>query len=525
MDCGRESLDGPSHNFLARGLLRESQATRAAESSPLIFLPFQPLFQRSGYCLSTLEPFAAQTSAPRYRRSPSSLLFRHHTSIFRRSPPESREGHLQEAARTGSQSPKSLLSSLPFIDGSSSLSLRLNYGALPWRRREQKQLAGIGDLGSGILDPGSGIRNPAYPLSGRRAEAAPAGASGGWPQGAVRAGQGGGACAAAGGAWVGLQFWSRPIPRLVRSPAPTPPSVLCGGVRRRRRREDRRRRGTWGGAAGRAGQTGAGSGVSAAGPSEWPQSGSWPPILLRRGECDRRPPGVRLYSCLPWSGAGSQWSGFCPSVCGWGHRCISKAVVVSVHVRRVHVRESSEGILRAVAAHVRSMFEGGRRGWMGDGSLEERGVWELVYVGVGCRTLQPRVTVCVCGGAGVLLSGTLESCGPACLKGSILPGADTSTPCSPVHPLQAPRGPPARIEDTLSSSHTAPWTGSLIRRLFHVGKDPPGFPAAWALPGGPQAPPWSGLLPSGLGYRSWAANLQGQMVAGWRDRLHLGRSF
>lgn len=123
---------------------------------------------------------------------------------------------------------------------------------------------------------------------------------------------------------------------------------------------------------------------------------------------------------------------------------------------------------------------------MGDGSLEERGVWELVYVGVGCRTLQPRVTVCVCGGAGVLLSGTLESCGPAFLKGSILPGADTSTPCSPVHPLQAPRGPPARIEDTLFSSNTAPWTGSLIRRLFHVGKDPHWFPCrlgpAWRTP-------------------------------------------
>lgn len=189
MDCGRESLDGPNHNFLARGLLRESQATRAAESSPLIFLPFQPLFQRSGYCLSTLEPFAAQTSAPRYRRSPSSLLFRHHTSIFRRSPPESREGHLQEAARTGSQSPKSLLSSLPFIDGSSSLSLRLNYGALPWRRREQKQLAGIGDLGSGILDPGSGIRDPE---SGLPALWPAGGGSSSWSLRGVAAGSGAG---------------------------------------------------------------------------------------------------------------------------------------------------------------------------------------------------------------------------------------------------------------------------------------------------------------------------------------------
>ncbi|KAF7481160.1 Hypothetical predicted protein [Marmota monax] len=52
-------------------------------------------------------------------------------------------------------------------------------------------------------------------------------------------------------------------------------------VRRRRRRGDRRRRGTWGGAAGRAGRTGAGSGGSAAGPSEWPQSGPCPLILLQ----------------------------------------------------------------------------------------------------------------------------------------------------------------------------------------------------------------------------------------------------
>lgn len=28
---------------------------------------------------------------------------------------------------------------------------------------------------------------------------------------------------------------------------------------------------------------------------------------------------------------------------------------------------------------------------MGDGSLEERRVWELVYVGGGCRTVRPRM--------------------------------------------------------------------------------------------------------------------------------------
>lgn len=36
----------------------------------------------------------------------------------------------------------------------------------------------------------------------------------------------------------------------------------------------------------------------------------------------------------------------------------------------------------------------------------------------------------------------------------------------------------------------------------------------------PRLLPGSGLLPSGLGFRSWAAILQGQMVAGWRGRLH-----
>lgn len=50
------------------------------------------------------------------------------------------------------------------------------------------------------------------------------------------------------------------------------------------------------------------------------------------------------------------------SVYAWGYRCFSESVPVSVHVRRVHVRESSGGILRAVAAHVRYMFEGGDAG-------------------------------------------------------------------------------------------------------------------------------------------------------------------
>lgn len=81
---------------------------------------------------------------------------------------------------------------------------------------------------------------------------------------------------------------------------------------------------------------------------------------------------------------------------------------------------------------------------MGDGFLEERGVWKLVYVDGGCRPLQSRVVV----GRVGLQNGTVESCGPACLKGSFLPGADTSTPCAPLHPPQALRGPPAWMEDS-----------------------------------------------------------------------------
>lgn len=74
-------------------------------------------------------------------------------------------------------------------------------------------------------------------------------------------------------------------------------------------------------------------------------------------------------------------------------------------------------------------------------------------------------------------------------EGSFLPGADTSTPCYPLRP-QAPRGPSAGIEDNVSSSSPGLRTGSLIRRLFLVGKDSSVSHAARAPPGGPQAPPW-----------------------------------
>lgn len=161
---------------------------------------------------------------------------------------------------------------------------------------------------------------------------------------------------------MGLRAPSRPLPRLVRSPAPAPPSGLCGGS---------------GGGAGAGTGGGAGRGAAprarpgglalAAGaapraPRSGRSPGLGPPILPGRGECDWRPPGVRLCSCLPGSRSGSERRCVCPSGCGWGHRCFSKAVLVSVHVRRVPVRESRGGILRAVAAHVRSMFEGGGAG-------------------------------------------------------------------------------------------------------------------------------------------------------------------
>lgn len=126
---------------------------------------------------------------------------------------------------------------------------------------------------------------------------------------------------------------------------------------------------------------------------------------------------------------------------------------------------------------------------MGDGSLEELEVWGLVYVGGGCRTLRPRVLVVWRVG---LLNGTLQSCGPAHLRGSFLPGADTYTPGSPT-PFILLRHPEAHQpgwRTLFSSSGAAPWTGSLIRGLLVVGKDPSDSPSAWAPPGGPQAPPW-----------------------------------
>lgn len=127
--------------------------------------------------------------------------------------------------------------------------------------------------------------------------------------------------------------------------------------------------------------------------------GLGPPILLRRGECDGRPPGLCWYPCLLKSRAGSERPCVCPSVCGWGHRWFSKAVPVSVHVRRVHVRDTSGGILRAVAAHVRSILEGGDAGgWVMMVPWKSAGVWELVYIGGGCPTLRPRVTLCEVGG-------------------------------------------------------------------------------------------------------------------------------
>jgi hypothetical protein len=201
----------------------------------------------------------------------------------------------------------------------------------------------------------------------------------------MKAGLVGGVSAAAGGAWVGLQHWSLPLPRRIRSPAPAPPSGLCG----------------WSGGGARAG-TGRGAGRGAAplaGPGERalaaraapraPPSGCSPglalPSCFNAVSATGGPQGCVWYSCVPESGSG--WPCVCPSYCGWGRGCFSKAVPVSVHVRRVHVRESSRGILGAVAAHVRSVFAGGggdAGGWVmvlfrsaGFGSCVcwRRGVW------------------------------------------------------------------------------------------------------------------------------------------------------
>lgn len=94
--------------------------------------------------------------------------------------------------------------------------------------------------------------------------------------------------------WGGPSAPESPPPAVGPQPRPGPSLRPVRRVRRRRRRGDRRRRGTWGGAAGRDGRTGAGSGGSAAGRSEWLQSGPCPPILLPRRKCAARAPRVRL---------------------------------------------------------------------------------------------------------------------------------------------------------------------------------------------------------------------------------------
>ena len=124
------------------------------------------------------------------------------------------------------------------------------------------------------------------------------------------------------------------------------------------------------------------------------------------------------------------------------------------------------------------------------------------------------------GGAGGVAEWDSGVLWPSSSAGSFLAGADSSSPCHPLHPPQVPSGPPAALGDTLFSSRTGPWTGSLLRRLFLAGKESSVSPAAWARLEDPRPFPGPGLLPSGLGSSSWAANLQGQMVAGRRGRLH-----
>lgn len=126
------------------------------------------------------------------------------------------------------------------------------------------------------------------------------------------------------------------------------------------------------------------------------------------------------------------------------------------------------------------------------------------------------------GGARVgLLSGTVESSGPACLRVPFSLVQTLPPFATPLRP-QAPRGPSAGIEDTLSSS--SPWplrTGSLIRRLFLVGKDSSVSHAArvpaWRTPGSSLV---LGLLPLDLASDHGLQSCRAQMVAGWRGRLH-----
>lgn len=213
-----------------------------------------------GAALPPWGPSAAPRSGPRHRR-PGPPPSRDHASIVRRSPP----GKPGRAPPRGS--PYRLPASetppaqLPFLDGAPETCA----AARPWNCREHE--AAGGERGAGIEDPGSARRLTGSPAGSRRQhlrESPPGSGSGA-----------GGASAAVGGAWAGRGS-PPPPPPAGPQPRPGPSLRPVRLVRRRRRRGDRRRRGTWGGAAGRAGRTGAGSRGSAAGPSEWPQSGPRP---------------------------------------------------------------------------------------------------------------------------------------------------------------------------------------------------------------------------------------------------------
>lgn len=204
-----------------------------------------------------------------------------------------------------------------------------DYAAFPGTVGSRRQLAGM--EGSGIRDPGSGSRvaQPARPQRHllQEPQGSPGGDLSGWDRGRAgpprrRAGRG----------WVfGLP--ADPSPGWSAAPPRPPPSGLCGGS-----------------GSGGAGDGGGGAGRGAAPRARGQADGRWqqgrrrgpragcspglgPPILPGRGECDEKLRCVCVPVCrdLIWVGRRC----VCPSGCGWGHRCFSKAVLVSVHVRRV----------------------------------------------------------------------------------------------------------------------------------------------------------------------------------------------
>lgn len=315
-----------------------------------------------------------------------------HTSIFRRSQPPEKAGQ-GTPRRQPEPAPRVRNLCCPaclFLTEPPPVS-ETHCAACPGAAGSLRQLAGTRGRGSGTRDPGSGIRLSGAPARKRGSSRPRLGAGTG---GAGRRG-----CPGRAGRGRAFSPGSAPSPGWSAAPPrPLPPACAAGsggGAGARTRGGEGR------GAAPRAGPGGralaAGAARAAPRAARGGRSpGLGPPILLRRGECDGRSPGVRLYPCLPGSGAGSERPRVCGASVGGGTDAFRSCDCLRAR-EACPCPWEPRGHSLGCGSHVRSMFEGGRRGWMGDGSSEERGVWEPVYVGGGSRSLRA-VAVAVEGG-------------------------------------------------------------------------------------------------------------------------------